>query len=343
MEPPNPRVWRLVLTGTALLAFLGLLSLALDWRELRRLAADTNWVLMPVALGLSALSYAALSYAFALVSVSVGIAVPRRTLLAVGFVSIALSQVAAVGGVAGISVRLALLRGRGSHPGDVLAASLMYSSLSHLVLLALLPAALAYLLVVHPLSGRAMAAIAMAVGLLLTLLALITATLFVERARRPLLGLIARGSRRWTGRHGMATALDQLDAGLTAAAARLRSRPLQLAAPLALIAAEWGLAATTLGLCFGALGPAVRPAVLLTGLTVGVAAGLLSMLPGGLGTQDGSMTGVYVLLGVPLEQAILAAILFRLVYYAFPFSASLALYRRLQRPTASPAVPEAQP
>jgi uncharacterized membrane protein YbhN (UPF0104 family) len=175
MEPSNPRVWRLVLTGTALLGLLGLLSLALDWRELRRLAADTNWMLMPVALGLSALSYAALSYAFALVSVSVG------------------------------------------------------------------------------------------------------------------------------------------------------------------VAAEWGLAATTLGLCFGALGPPVRPAVVLIGLTVGVAAGLLSMLPGGLGTQDGSMTGVYVLLGVPLEQAILAAILFRLVYYAFPFSASLAFYRHLQRRTAPSA------
>lgn len=41
------------------------------------------------------------------------------------------------------------------------------------------------------------------------------------------------------------------------------------------------------------------------------------------------MTGVYVLLGVPLEPAVLASILFRLVYYALPFAASLALYRHL--------------
>lgn len=51
------------------------------------------------------------------------------------------------------------------------------------------------------------------------------------------------------------------------------------------------------------------------------------------------MTGVYVLLGVPLEQALLAALLFRLVYSAFPFCASLALYRHLQRPIGSRADP----
>lgn len=74
---------------------------------------------------------------------------------------------------------------------------------------------------------------------------------------------------------------------------------------------------------------------MLTGLTLGVAVALLSMLPGGLGTQDGSMTGVYVLLGVPLEQAVLAAVLFRLVYYAVPCSASLVVYRYLERASAS--------
>lgn len=94
---------------------------------------------------------------------------------------------------------------------------------------------------------------------------------------------------------------------------------------------SWALAALTLEVCFGALGRPVRPAVLLTGLTIGVVAGALSMLPGGLGTQEGSMAGVYVLLGVPLEQAILAAILFRVVYYVVPVPASLAVYRHLKR------------
>jgi uncharacterized protein (TIRG00374 family) len=59
--------------------------------------------------------------------------------------------------------------------------------------------------------------------------------------------------------------------------------------------------------------------------------GLVSMIPGGLGAQEGSMGAVYALLGVPLEQAMLAAILFRAVYYLVPFLISLAFYRRLLR------------
>ncbi len=337
MPPPSRRARRLVLTGTVLLALLSLLSLVLDWGEFRRLAADTDWAVMPAALGSTALSYAALSYAFALVGASVGIPLPRRTLLAIGFVSIALSQFAAVGGIVGYAARLVLMRERGALPGDVLAASLLHSSLSNLILLGLLPVGLGYLLVDHPLSGPAMVAIGLAVGLLLGLVGLATAALFTRAIRKPFLGAIAIGWRRLTGRAGLMPVLEDLDAGLTRAVTRLRDRPLRLALPLGLIAADWALAALTLAVCFEALGNPVRPAVLLTGLTIGVAAGLVSMLPGGLGIQDGSMTGVYVLLGVPLEQAVLALILFRLVYYAFPFVASLALYRHLQPTQKQPA------
>ena len=55
------------------------------------------------------------------------------------------------------------------------------------------------------------------------------------------------------------------------------------------------------------------------------------MIPGGLGVQEGSMAGIYALLGVPLNQAVLAAILFRVVYYFAPYLVSLAFYRRMLR------------
>jgi uncharacterized membrane protein YbhN (UPF0104 family) len=43
------------------------------------------------------------------------------------------------------------------------------------------------------------------------------------------------------------------------------------------------------------------------------------------------MAGIYALLGVPISSAVLAAILFRIVYYFLPFLASLGFYRRLLR------------
>jgi len=71
--------------------------------------------------------------------------------------------------------------------------------------------------------------------------------------------------------------------------------------------------------------------VLLTGFTLGITAGAVSMVPGGLGIQDGSMAGLYALLGVPLQKAVLASILFRLVYYLVPYLVSLIFYGRLLR------------
>ncbi|MEI2691160.1 MAG: lysylphosphatidylglycerol synthase domain-containing protein [Anaerolineae bacterium] len=55
------------------------------------------------------------------------------------------------------------------------------------------------------------------------------------------------------------------------------------------------------------------------------------MAPGGLGVQEGSMSGIYALFGVPFQQAVLAAILFRVLYYFVPYLFSLSLYRRLLR------------
>ena len=70
---------------------------------------------------------------------------------------------------------------------------------------------------------------------------------------------------------------------------------------------------------------------LLTGFSLGITAGFVSLVPGGLGVQEGSMAGIYALLGVPIGVAIVAAILFRIVYYFIPFLASLGFYRRLLR------------
>ena len=73
------------------------------------------------------------------------------------------------------------------------------------------------------------------------------------------------------------------------------------------------------------------PGVVITGFAVGVAAGVMSMVPGGLGVQEGSMAGAYHLLGVPLEQGVLVSFLFRLVYYMVPFGVSLLFYRNVLR------------
>jgi uncharacterized membrane protein YbhN (UPF0104 family) len=43
------------------------------------------------------------------------------------------------------------------------------------------------------------------------------------------------------------------------------------------------------------------------------------------------MAGVFKLMGVSYEQAVLASILFRVIYYLLPYFFSLLFYRRLLR------------
>jgi uncharacterized membrane protein YbhN (UPF0104 family) len=46
------------------------------------------------------------------------------------------------------------------------------------------------------------------------------------------------------------------------------------------------------------------------------------------------MAGVYALLGAPFGPALLAAVLFRVIYYLIPFAFGLAVYGRLLRKAA---------
>ena len=71
--------------------------------------------------------------------------------------------------------------------------------------------------------------------------------------------------------------------------------------------------------------------MLLAGYGIGLAIGMVSLIPGGLGVQEGSMAGVYAFLGIPLSDAVAVATLFRAVHFFVPFLASLILYREMVR------------
>jgi uncharacterized protein (TIRG00374 family) len=312
------------------LACAGALFVIADGREVARVLAGTAWRPVPFALLFSAISYAALSLGFAWVCSLFGMNVPRRELVTLGFVSTALSNLVALGGVAGFSLRILVLRRRGLTAAEILGPSLFYGYLSNLMLVALLPAGLFVLLHRHPLSPRSETLILAAAGIL-GLLALLGALFLVQRSiRSAILGFVAAVTRRLSGRR-LPSALQELDENLSQGIVAASERPRALIAPVLSVFVDWGACLAAMACCFLAFGTSVRADILVTGFTVGIAAGLISMVPGGLGVQEGSMSGVYALLGVPFETALLAAVLFRVVYYFVPYLASLALYRRLLR------------
>lgn len=311
-----------------MLVALGLVVVVLDWSQLRQVIVRANWGLVLPALAFTTVSYACLSLSFATICRVFGVRLGRRDLFEIGFVSWALNHLVASGGAAGYSLRMLLIKRRGLPVRDVLAASLFHSALNNLALFLLAPAGLVLLFLTHPSGGGAARALALASGLLLVLLVVFWVLLFVGRVRNVTLR-VAGGAWQRITHHDISARLTNLDATMNRGVLAVRRRPKLITLPVTLVFLDWMASAATLWFCFAALGTVVRPGVLLTGFVTGVAAGLVSMVPGGLGVQDGSMAAVYALLGVPLRSAILAVVLFRLVYYIVPFMISLLFYRRL--------------
>jgi uncharacterized protein (TIRG00374 family) len=317
-------------TAIVLLALLGIVVVVLDWGQVLQVLGQADWRLVPVALLCTAASYGCLSYSFAMISKVFGVCMGRRDLFEVGFVSYALNHLLTSGGTAGHSLRILLIKRRGLPVRDILAASLFHSTLTNLLLFILVPVSFVYLLTNGSLSGSTAVGIGIVASLLFFLVVLIAMVFFLGPFRASVLGMAEMAWRKVT-RRNIEQQLKDLDSTLARGVMAIRNRPRILVSPLVLVVADWASAVAALGFCFGALGSPVGPGVLLMGFSIGVVVGLLSMVPGGLGVQEGSMAATYALLGVPFEQAVLAAILFRAVYYLAPFLISLGFYWRLIR------------
>jgi len=285
---------------------------------------------VPLALLFTTISYFCISYGFAIANQVFDVRMRLQDLTEIGFVSTVLNHLLSAGGAAGFSVRFLLMGAQGTTLKDIIAASLFYSYFSSLGMLALLPIGLVYLFVKHPLSQGAAAGVALGAVVLILAFLLATALVFAGSLRSRMLRGLSRVARA-TIHRDIGPSLDEFDAVMAQSVTAIRQRPSSLGLLAGSVAVDWASSAAALWFCFDALGEPLNLGVLLTGFAIGITAGVLSMIPGGLGVQEGSMAGIYALLGVPLQQAVLAAILFRVVYYLIPYIVSLGFYWHLLR------------
>jgi uncharacterized protein (TIRG00374 family) len=249
-------------------------------------------------------------------------------LMRVGFVSNVASYLINIGGATGVSLQYVLLKRRGLATEDVLAPSLFQLYFSGLILIVLLPASLVYILFSHQLSPGAAIGISVATGVLVLLLILASIVVFSSRARAKLLRNLGR-IVHFIIRRKIDNALNDFDNAMTRGVTIIRHRPRVLWILLLIAVGDWVGTIATLWFCFAALGNFLGVGTLITGFSLSITLGFISMVPGGLGIQDGSMVGIYTLLGIPVRIAFLAAILFRIVYYFVPFLISLGFYHGL--------------
>jgi uncharacterized protein (TIRG00374 family) len=282
-----------------------------------------DWTALPGALLATTLSYLCMSLSFALVGRLLDLDMGQRDMAVVGFVTNVINHVLTTGGLAGYSLRYLLMKRHGASFKDVIAVSVMHFYLTSLDMLVMFPVSILYLMR-HAQVTRQVSILLGVLTALLTILAALAALLiFVQSWRRHLFSYVHRIANRVLSQD-LRDQMVQLDETLTRGVLAIRRAPSELVKVMGLTWLDWFGSVFVFSFCLDAFGPSVPLGVVVTGFVLGIMAGLISMIPGGLGVQEGSMTGVLALLGVPFSQAFLAAILFRAIFFFFPYLVSLA-------------------
>jgi uncharacterized protein (TIRG00374 family) len=309
-----------------LVALIGLVVIVADWDRIRTALSQARWEPLPFALAATLISYTCTSYSFARVSRLLGVEMSTKDLVIVGFVSSVLNHLVLSGGAAGYSVRFMLMNRDGVSMREVVAISILHFLLTGLWMVAMLPVGLAYLSANASL-GRPTAMLLVASALLVSLGTLLaTGLAFWGKMRRRAIRLLVKMARILVHRD-IEEPLARFDATMTLGVQAMRNDPGSMLTIGSLIVVDWVFSATTLWFCFRAFDVTLSPGQLVSGFVIGTVAGVASLFPGGLGVQEVSITGTLALLGIPLEKAVVAAVLYRVVYSIIPYLVSLGFYR----------------
>ncbi|WP_428897766.1 hypothetical protein Dip518_001559 [Parelusimicrobium proximum] len=119
---------------------------------------------------------------------------------------------------------------------------------------------------------------------------------------------------------------EQLEIGIHA----IHKKRKQLTKAIIYICMDWLFTMLVLYFAFRAVGIMISPAVLVTGFAIGMATTLIPILPGGLGAMELAMTAVYNRLGIGWDQALMACLIYRVLYYIIPGIVSIFVYWIIQ-------------
>ena len=287
-----------------------------------------DWRAIPGALFFTVISYVSMSISFAMVCRLFIRRASLRALAEIGYVTNVLNHIVTSGGVAGISLRLILMGKHGVPARDTIASTMMHFYIASIDMMIMLPVGLIYLL------QNARVAPGIAILLQITTLVLILLTIiatfiiFNNVWRRSVLKVTSNLVKKLT-RRDMRSTFSQFDKSMKRGIILMRRRPGWVTVAVILTIVDWFASVMVLSYCLDAFGPHQPFGTVMTGYVIGISIGLLSMIPGGIGVQESSMTFVFYLLGVPIGQAILASILFRAIFFILPYLVSLLLYRPL--------------
>jgi len=328
---------RRLLFAAALALGVGLLALPVllaDGRELVRTAAAINPLVLTAPLVLTLLSYGAMARSYQGIADAAGFRLDFRDWLRITFVSNTANYLVTSAGLSGFAVRMYLLSQQGVASGRAVLISLVQTFLTNFTLLFFVLIGFVTLVARYDLSSVALVAASTAVIAFSAGLAWAAVLVYQRRLRRRTLlfaaetahRILRRVAPRWTPRR---VRLWRLQHNLNEGLEFLLARKAHIIGPAWWITLDWVLTIGILFAAFRAVHYPIAPGLVMIGFAVGICLSMVSLVPGGLGVMESSMTAVFVSLGVPLEPAVVAVIIFRVAYYLVPLVISLFFFRGL--------------
>lgn len=116
--------------------------------------------------------------------------------------------------------------------------------------------------------------------------------------------------------------MDQLDEGIDL----IHRKKKKLTKTIFYICADWFFTIMVLYFAFRAVGIHIAAGVLIAGFAVGMVTTLIPILPSGLGAMELAMTAVFSQMGIDWDAALMATLIYRVVYYVIPGMISIFIY-----------------
>jgi len=307
-----------------------------DIRRIVRLSAKLDISFLGFSFFAAFISYLLIAISLKKILDLMGIHLPFLEIFNISWVSTSINYVLSTGGIGGFTARIYLLKKKGVSYSDTIVVSIIHTFILNMILMLFVLIGFATLIARKQMGTYNFIVSSLLIFIALYLLYLAFKSVINREFRERWIDRIARWTNklnsffyRKTGSLIETSVLSAFKAEFNQGMELMGLKKGELKAPVLYIFLDWIGCLFTLYFAFRATHYSIHPEVLIVGFGVGLFASILSLIPGGLVIMEGSMAAVYYSLQVPLEEAIVAVILFRLIYYVFPFLTSLLLYRSL--------------
>lgn len=297
------------------------------WRTLSQ--ADLRWLGAPVLFAVA--TYLAMAMSYHGIALAAGARMSFWEMFKITIVANTVNYLVATGGLSGFAVRMYFLTQRAVPSGTAVVISLVQTFLTNITLMIFVLGGFLYLFRAQQIEGSPLlvTTILLVVCIACALLAALL-LLHADLRRRTLfwLGQTAHWVmyRLLPHRTPARVRVWRYQRNLNHGIEFLLSRKRQMIGPVFYILLDWVFTLLILYTAFRVVQYPIRLSVVIVGFAVGIVFSLVSLIPGGLGVMEGSMSALFASFGVPFETAVVAVLLFRVTYYVLPVVVSLFFF-----------------